>query len=159
MNDWVAISRSPEETRGWGCRLGCLAEAGLVVLLSGALGAGKTCFAQGVAAGLGVATDSPVVSPSYALLHHYQGRCPLYHFDLYRLATVEDLAELGYDEIAEGDGVTLVEWADRLAVPLPAALQVELLSLDRDRREIRFVARDNRGRKLLTALAASAITL
>ena len=105
MTQWEATTGAVEEKSGLGRLFGELAGAGLVVLLSGDLGAGKTCFAQGVADGLGVSTDSPVTSPSYTLLNIHSGRLPLYHFDLYRLARVDDLEDLGYDEFAEGDGL------------------------------------------------------
>ncbi len=151
----MTLSASPEQTFGIGRRLGELAQPGLVVLLSGELGAGKTCFAQGVAAGLAVARDVPVTSPSYTLLNIHQGRLPLYHFDLYRLATVGDLEELGYDEQAERDGVTLVEWAERLTSVLPAALRVTLTRRGADERELHFVAGEPGGGRLLAALAAN----
>lgn len=156
---WLAVTGGPQETRALGRRLGQLAQPGLVVLLAGELGAGKTCFAQGVADGLGVPAGSPVTSPSYTLLNIHQGRHSLYHFDLYRLAAVDDLEDLGYDEIAEGDGVTLVEWADRLRTPLPASLRVVLVRVDETRRELRFEATDSVGRELLAALTESANTL
>jgi len=120
LQAWETTTCSAMETRELGRIFGRLAEAGLVVLLSGQLGAGKTCFAQGVGDGLGVTPSSPVTSPSYTLLNIYQGRFPLYHFDLYRLAQVDDLADLGYDEYAEGEGLTLVEWADRMSGDLIA---------------------------------------
>lgn len=142
-----------------GRRLGRLARPGLVVLLAGDLGAGKTCFAQGVADGLDVPADSPVTSPSYTLLNLHRGRLPLYHFDLYRLSVVADLEDLGYDEIAEGDGVTLVEWADRLTAPLAASLRITLTRIDDVHRELRFEAGDDVGRELLAALANPANTL
>jgi tRNA threonylcarbamoyladenosine biosynthesis protein TsaE len=156
---WLAVTAGPEETRALGRRLGQLARPGLVVLLAGELGAGKTCFAQGVADGLGVPADNPVTSPSYTLLNIHRGRLPLYHFDLYRLATVDDLEDLGYDELAESDGVTLVEWADRLSSLLPASLRVVLTRLDEARRELRFEATDDAGRQLAAALANPANTL
>ena len=159
MREWTTLSAGPQETRELGRRLGKLARSGLVVLLSGDLGAGKTCFAQGVADGLGTPADTPVTSPSYTLLNIHYGRLPLYHFDLYRLSAVADLEELGYDEVAEGDGITLVEWADRLSVPLPASLRVELRHIDANRRELRFQADDDDGAKLLVALAGVANTL
>jgi len=159
LHDWQTITAKPEETRDLGRQLGRLAPPGLVVLLAGELGAGKTCFAQGVAAGLETPADSPVTSPSYALLNIHHGRLPLYHFDLYRLARVEDLEDLGYDEVAEGDGVTLVEWADRLAAPLPAALRVVLERLDADHRKVSFTAENAAGEELLAALGAAANTL
>jgi tRNA threonylcarbamoyladenosine biosynthesis protein TsaE len=158
-SDWCTVTSGPLQTRALGRELGRRAWPGLVVLLAGDLGTGKTCFAQGVADGLGTPADSPVTSPSYTLLNIHSGRLPLYHFDLYRLARVEDLEDLGYDEIAEGDGVTLVEWADRLAMPLPASLSVLLLRLDAQHRELHFTAGDAAGRELLTALTAAANTL
>ncbi len=156
---WLAATAGAAETRALGRRLGVLARPGLVVLLAGDLGVGKTCFAQGVADGLGVSPGSPVTSPSYTLLNIHQGRLPLYHFDLYRLSTVEDLEDLGYDEVAEGAGVTLVEWADRLSTPLPCSLRIVLRRVDADRRELRFEAADEAGRNLLAELAGAANTL
>ena len=159
MRAWTVLTVGAQETRALGRRLGELAQPGLVVLLSGDLGAGKTCFAQGVADGLGAPVGTPVTSPSYTLLNIHYGRLPLYHFDLYRLSAVADLEELGYDEVAEGDGVTLVEWADRLSLPLPASLRIELRHIDANRRELRFLADDDVGAKLLVALAGAANTL
>ena len=159
MREWTTLTVGPQETRALGRRLGELARPGLVVLLSGDLGAGKTCFAQGVADGLGTPAGTPVTSPSYTLLNIHHGRLPLYHFDLYRLSAVADLEDLGYDEVAEGDGITLVEWADRLSAPLPASLLVKLCHIDASRRELRFRADDDDGAKLLAALAGAANTL
>ncbi|MHB8707813.1 MAG: tRNA (adenosine(37)-N6)-threonylcarbamoyltransferase complex ATPase subunit type 1 TsaE [Desulfuromonadales bacterium] len=159
MHEWTTITADPAETRALGRQIGLLAHPGLVVLLAGELGAGKTCFAQGVADGLGIPAGNPVTSPSYTLLNIHQGRLPLYHFDLYRLAAVDDLEDLGYDEIAEGDGVTLVEWADRLSTPLPASLRVVLSRVDAARRKLCFKADDTIGRELVAALAGAANTL
>jgi len=159
LREWHTLTAGPLETRALGRRLGQLAKPGLVVLLAGDLGAGKTCFAQGVADGLGTPADTPVTSPSYTLLNIHCGRLPLYHFDLYRLSAVADLEDLGYDELAEGDGLTLVEWADRLSTPPPASLRVELRHIDATRRELRFQADDADGEKLLAALAGAANTL
>jgi tRNA threonylcarbamoyladenosine biosynthesis protein TsaE len=145
-------TESAAETRALGQLFGSLAEAGLVVLLSGQLGAGKTCFAQGVGLGLGVASTSPVTSPSYTLLNIHQGRFPLYHFDLYRLSQVDDLADLGYDEYAEGGGLTLVEWADRMSGVLSSSVDVSITSLGGERRNFHFQARDDRGAELLGRL-------
>lgn len=159
LRGWTTITASPEETRILGRRLGALARPGLVVLLSGALGAGKTCFAGGVAAGLEIPADCPVTSPSYTLLNVYHGRLPLYHFDLYRLSAIADLEDLGYDEVAEGDGLTLVEWADRLEAPLPAALLVSLRHLDGESRELNFLPLDGEGKALVCALRGDENTL
>ena len=152
MQSWQVITGSARETRQLGQLFGGLAEAGLVVLLSGQLGAGKTCFAQGVGTGLGLAPSSPVTSPSYTLLNIHQGRLPFYHFDLYRLTQVDDLADLGYDEYAEGDGLTMVEWADRMTGALSSSIDVAIEPLGGEQRKIRFVARDDRGAELLGQL-------
>ena len=156
MQHWEVTTGAPEETRALGRMLGECAAAGLVVLLNGDLGAGKTCFAQGVASGLGVPSASPVTSPSYTLLNIQTGRMPLYHFDLYRLSQVDDLADLGYDEFAEGDGLTLVEWADRMTEALSASVDVSIDHLSEQHRRLSFLAMDERGRDLLAELARTA---
>jgi tRNA threonylcarbamoyladenosine biosynthesis protein TsaE len=153
LKKWQVTTARPEETRSLGRLLGELAEAGIVILLNGHLGAGKTCFAQGVGRGLGVPEKSPVTSPSYTLLNVHLGRMPLHHFDLYRLSMVDDLADLGYDEFAEGDGLTLVEWADRMTGELAASVSVLIESLDSQSRRLSFAASDVRGQELLEQLA------
>lgn len=152
LDRWETTTSSPEETRNLGRLFGELAVAGLVVLLNGDLGAGKTCFAQGVASGLSVSSASPVTSPSYTLLNIHQGRFPLYHFDLYRLSQVDDLADLGYDDFAEGDGLTLVEWADRMTDELAASVAVFIETVAAQQRKLRIDALDDRGRVLLGQL-------
>jgi len=84
------------------------------VWLTGDLGAGKTCFTRGFARGLGVPDEEPVTSPSYALMNHYRGRLDLYHFDLYRLLGISEVDDIGLEECLYGDGVTVVEWAERV---------------------------------------------
>lgn len=111
------ISHSAAQTHRLGKRLGELLQAGDVLLLEGNLGAGKTVFAQGVAEGLGI-TD-PVTSPTFTLIHEYEGRLALYHVDLYRLAGGADAAAIGLEDYLWGEGVTLVEWPDRADALLP----------------------------------------
>ena len=110
-------SRSPEQTRRLGEALGRAAEAGDVILLSGELGAGKTVFVQGVARGLGF--EGPVSSKSFVLLGEYAGRLTLYHADLYRLESPDEVEDLALEEISS-DGVLVVEWPERGDVVLPA---------------------------------------
>ena len=98
--------------------LGELLVAGDVVLLVGDLGAGKTAFTQGLAHGLGV--DEPVTSPTFTIVQEYAGRLPLAHVDVYRLDRVQDLFDLGFDEMVDGDGVTVVEWGDLVQQTVPA---------------------------------------
>jgi len=111
------VTRAPAETVRVGELLGQLLGPGDVVCLIGDLGAGKTNLAQGLARGLGI-TDQ-VTSPTFTLINEYHGRLRLFHMDLYRLEGAEDLADLGYEEYIDGDGVTVVEWADRAMEALP----------------------------------------
>jgi tRNA threonylcarbamoyladenosine biosynthesis protein TsaE len=106
-------------------RLGALVRAGDVIGLAGPLGAGKTAFVKGLAAGLGV-DPRTVVSPTFTLINeHHGGRLPLYHVDLYRLDHVSDLTELGLEELVSGGGVCAIEWLDRFPDVAPTAwLQV-----------------------------------
>lgn len=95
-----------------------------VVLLTGELGAGKTIFAKGLAAGLGFRETRLVCSPTYTLLNIYQGRCPIYHFDLYRIDREADVRDLGWEDYL-GSGVVIVEWAEKLKLDL-AGIRVSI---------------------------------
>ncbi len=118
-------STSEDQTREIGRCIGALARAGTVIALNGELGAGKTVLAKGIAQGLGVHGD--VISPSYVLMNIYPGRLNLYHFDFYRLENEEELLELGLEEYFYGDGVVVVEWADKFPGILPAKrLEIEM---------------------------------
>ncbi len=112
-------SATPLETERIGALIGALLMPGDFVALRGELGAGKTRIARGVATGLGVDPDIPVTSPTYTLLNIYRGRVPLYHFDLYRLSGDADVVDLGFADYFHGDGVSLVEWPERLHDELP----------------------------------------
>lgn len=112
-------SDSPAATSALAARLGTLATANLTIGLVGNLGAGKTCFIRGLASGLGVVDPAAVASPTYVLVHEYEGRLPLFHFDVYRLSAPEQFAALGPEEYFFGGGVTVVEWADRVVEHLP----------------------------------------
>ncbi|MDR1798065.1 MAG: tRNA (adenosine(37)-N6)-threonylcarbamoyltransferase complex ATPase subunit type 1 TsaE [Clostridiales Family XIII bacterium] len=116
--------------REYGERLGSGLPAGAVVALYGDLGAGKTTLAQAIACGLGV--KEPVTSPTFTLIHEYGGgRLPLYHFDVYRLSDASEMDELGYEEYFYGDGVCVVEWADRVEGLLPdGAVRIALAYTD-----------------------------
>lgn len=104
------ITESAEETSKIGEQLGRLVNKGNIICLSGDLGAGKTAFTKGIAKGMGV--EDYVTSPTYTIINEYEGRLPLYHFDVYRLNDVEEMYELGYEEYFFGDGVVVLEWAD-----------------------------------------------
>jgi tRNA threonylcarbamoyladenosine biosynthesis protein TsaE len=107
------------------------------VACTGELGAGKTCFLQGLARGLGVTGD--VTSPTFVLINHYRGRLPVYHLDAYRTGSLTELVDLGLEEMLHGDGVTVIEWADKLRPLLPArTIHVHLSGLGDEPREIRI---------------------
>lgn len=114
----ILESKSPEDTFQIGMRLGKLAEAGDVYTLTGDLGVGKTVFTKGFAKGLGI--EESVNSPTFTILQIYEdGRLPLYHFDVYRIGSVEEMEETGFEEYIMGDGVSLIEWADLIEEILP----------------------------------------
>jgi tRNA threonylcarbamoyladenosine biosynthesis protein TsaE len=108
-----------EATRQFGLRLAERLFPAAVVALIGELGSGKTTLSRAIAEGLGVADGRVVTSPTFVLIQEYLGRLPIYHFDAYRLRAEGEFADLGVDEYFEGDGVCLVEWADRVPGCLP----------------------------------------
>lgn len=109
---------SAEETLKLGEKIGRQAKPGQIYTLKGELGVGKTVFTQGVARGLGI--DEPIASPTFTIVQVYEsGRLPFYHFDVYRIEDVEEMEEIGYDDYFFGDGVCLIEWANRIEELLP----------------------------------------
>ena len=129
------VSRSPEETEAAGEALGRTLGPGDVVALTGDLGAGKTSFTRGVVQGLGAPTRA--TSPTFVLINEYRGRLPIHHVDAYRTASLTELMDLGLPELFDEDGVTLVEWADRLGPLLPArTIHVHLEGLGAEPRTI-----------------------
>ena len=114
----VTETRSPEETYALGEKIGKAAQPGQIYTLTGDLGVGKTVFTQGVAAGLGI--TEPVSSPTFTIVQVYEeGRLPFYHFDVYRIADVEEMYELDCEGYFYGDGVCLIEWASQIRDILP----------------------------------------
>ncbi len=136
MSRRTLASRGPAETQAIGERLGARLTPGAVVACTGELGAGKTCFLQGLARGLGVAGG--VTSPTFVLVNQYRGgRMPIYHLDAYRTGSLTELVDLGLEEMLHGDGVTVIEWADKLLPLLPArTIHVHLEGLGDEPREI-----------------------
>jgi tRNA threonylcarbamoyladenosine biosynthesis protein TsaE len=112
------VCATPDGTRALGARIGRHAGPGTVLALTGDLGAGKTCFIQGVAEGLGV--RGPVASPTFVMIAEHAGRLPLHHVDLYRTESLEEIRALGLDELLPGPGVTAIEWAEKAEPLLPA---------------------------------------
>jgi tRNA threonylcarbamoyladenosine biosynthesis protein TsaE len=129
------ITQSESETVAAGRNLAATLQPGDIVLLSGALGAGKTAFVRGIAEGLG-ANPNEVTSPTFTLIQEYRGRrCTLYHVDLYRLEPRE-VDDLGLDELLAQEGITAIEWPERLPRPLEAAIEVVIFHTGETRREI-----------------------
>ncbi|HEY8339884.1 MAG TPA: tRNA (adenosine(37)-N6)-threonylcarbamoyltransferase complex ATPase subunit type 1 TsaE [Egibacteraceae bacterium] len=119
------VSPTADDTRAIAATIAEVLAPGDVVGLSGELGAGKTCFVQGAAAALGV--RERVTSPSFLLRREYDGRLPVLHFDVYRLDTLAEINDLGYDDALAGDHVTFIEWSDAMSPLLPPErLDVEL---------------------------------
>lgn len=131
-------SRSEAETERIGRRLGRTLEAPCVVLLIGPLGSGKTTLTRGLATGLGIGDPTKVHSPSFTLVNIYQGRTPIYHVDLYRVEQERDFRSIGLEDFLGRDGVSILEWGDRLAGGFPRAIEIEIRDLGGDRREIRL---------------------
>jgi tRNA threonylcarbamoyladenosine biosynthesis protein TsaE len=115
----IIRTASADETRAVGAAIAACVEPGDVVVLGGDLGSGKTTLAQGIAAGLGV--TEPVVSPTFAIVREYTGRVPVAHVDVYRLDHVQELHDLGFEEILDGTRVVLVEWGQLVAPILAGA--------------------------------------
>jgi tRNA threonylcarbamoyladenosine biosynthesis protein TsaE len=129
------VTASPEQTSAVGERLGATLGAGDVIALTGELGAGKTCFVQGLTRGLGVQTRA--TSPTFVLINEYRGRLPVHHVDAYRTARATELIDLGLLELFDGDGVTVVEWAERAAALLPErAIRVHIEGIGDEPRTI-----------------------
>lgn len=129
------VTRSEDETTTVARELAADVKAGDVILLSGNLGAGKTAFVRGLAAGLGIDPED-VSSPTFTLVHEYRGgRLTLYHADLYRLDRVAT-EDLGLEEMGVADGVLAIEWPDRLSHPLPGARTIEIEIVDENTRRI-----------------------
>lgn len=119
------LTNSPEETEAVGAALGKILPPGTVIAYRGDLGAGKTAFTRGLARGLGYA--EPVTSPTYTIVNEYLGgRLPLFHFDMYRLASADDLWDIGWDDYLERGGVCAVEWSENVADALEDAMVITL---------------------------------
>ncbi len=110
-------SNNPEETADIAARLADLLKAGDVVALSGDLGTGKTAFVQGLAKALGV--TEYVSSPTFTIVNCYEGRLPVYHFDVYRIDDEDEMYEIGYEEYVYGDGISIIEWPELISGILP----------------------------------------
>ena len=148
------LSQSPEATRTFASRLATVAEPGDVVCLWGELGAGKTVFAKGFGAGLGV--DATISSPSFVLMGEYAGRLPMFHIDLYRLSSAREVVDAGLLDDRQAAGVVLIEWPDRLGEALPPErLDVHIDGGADEPRSLRLTARGRLADRYLPAAEAA----
>ena len=142
----VFTTHSEQETVALGQKIGSLLKPGAIVLIYGDLGAGKTVLSRGIARGLGA--EVAVTSPTFTLMHLYQGRLEVYHFDLYRLGDPEEILDLGYDELFYGSGVSIVEWPERLGYLAPdecIIIDIDIIDYGNTRKiSIRAVGRQYR---------------
>ena len=150
-NHLELISHSPEETQKFGIRIGELAKPGDIFLLVGGLGTGKTCLVQGIAWGLGV--KEYAASPSFVVIRELYGRLPLYHIDLYRLNHIEEIVELGLDDYLYGNGVCVMEWAEKGLSVLPTEhLLIQIGYLSDTERSFQLKPRGKRYLEIVTQL-------
>ncbi len=147
------VTRSAEETRALGVRIGAQLAAGDVVGLIGPLGAGKTVMAQGIAAGAGVPPGEYVASPTYALVNLYRGRVRVVHADWYRIASAEELYAVGFADLYE-DSAVVIEWMDRVPEAAPAERLEVLLEGSGDERRIALRPSGARYQRMVEKLAA-----
>ena len=147
-------TNSAEETRTLASNLGAVLRPGDTLCLIGDLGAGKTTFTQGLALGLGLPPDEPVNSPTFMLLaEHPGGRVPLFHFDVYRLPDSSALYDLAFDEYLSGEGVVVIEWADRITDALPPdRLDLVFSAVSYETRQITITGQGERAKEILSQL-------
>ncbi len=136
------ISKSTEETFNLGFQLGKSARIGDIFALTGELGTGKTILTKGIAKGLGI--DEEITSPTFTLLEIYPAETPFYHFDLYRIESQAELDHLGFEEYWEGDGVSVIEWADKAGELSGNIIKIKIEYLDEKRRRIIIEYPDDR---------------
>ncbi|MFN3533251.1 MAG: tRNA (adenosine(37)-N6)-threonylcarbamoyltransferase complex ATPase subunit type 1 TsaE [Candidatus Brocadia sp.] len=146
-------SASVDETMRFAEKLGMLLTPGDVIALVGELGAGKTTLVKGIVQGLGVTDKRSVKSPTFALVHKYEGRIPIYHFDAYRLEDTQEMLDIGSDEMIYGSGVAIVEWADKVPGCLPKEyLKITLTAISENERNMEIRGYGSRYEKIINNL-------
>lgn len=148
----TCVTHSPEETAHLAGTIGKIIREGTVICLDGELGVGKTLFVRALARTLGVESD--VTSPTFNLMNIYEAACPIVHFDLYRIASEEELEDIGFFEYAEAtEGIVLIEWAEKFPDAIPADhLSVRIDALDAEKRKFTFIAAGEKSEALLEEL-------
>lgn len=138
------VTRSEDETMKIGDIIGRKLKSGDVISLNGDLGAGKTYITKGIAKGLGV--EDYITSPTFIIVNEYEGRIPLYHFDVYRINDIDEMYEIGFDEYLYGNGVCIVEWGKIVEELLPGyAIKIDINKIDDNTREIVIDDKNNLG--------------
>jgi tRNA threonylcarbamoyladenosine biosynthesis protein TsaE len=149
----VFPTHSPQETVRLGRILGELLVPGDVVALIGDLGAGKTTLAKGIARGAGVEDEGDVTSPTFVLVNEYQGRFPVYHADLYRLQEVREVEDLGWEEFIFGNGISLMEWAEKIPGILPEdRIEIRISWLSAEERKFVITGKGARAKSIVRLL-------
>jgi tRNA threonylcarbamoyladenosine biosynthesis protein TsaE len=151
VTDVVCVSSSPEQTRAIASKLAAGLQGGDVVTLSGDLGAGKTTFVQGAAEALGVRAH--VTSPSFVLVREYAGRARIVHADVYRMTSLQEVIDLGYEELFAPDTITFIEWGDAVDAVLPEArFEIEIKATSEDERRVTLRGSDEALRARLSEM-------
>jgi tRNA threonylcarbamoyladenosine biosynthesis protein TsaE len=147
------ICPSAADTHALGRRIGQAIASGVILTLRGDLGSGKTTFVQGLAGGLGVPASYYVTSPTYTIINGYPGRLPLYHIDLYRLGSPEELEDIGFYDLLQPEAVVAIEWPELAVEKLPPDhLSLVFEILDNDARKIRLRSYGLQGRSVIDRL-------
>ncbi|MEN6375999.1 MAG: tRNA (adenosine(37)-N6)-threonylcarbamoyltransferase complex ATPase subunit type 1 TsaE [Smithella sp.] len=142
-----------EETFEFARKIGKKLKEGDILALSGELGSGKTCFTGGIARGLGVSENYQITSPTFTLINEYPARLRLFHFDVYRLNGFFELDDLGYDEFISGNGVVVIEWAEKIAEIIPdTAFFINFEYIDENKRKITIKGSQNRIKEIFADL-------
>ncbi len=156
MKSFRLLSRSSAQTQSWGKKLGRLLGGGEIIGLTGELGSGKTCFVRGLAQGLDVDKGAWVRSPSFTLINEYDGRVPLFHVDLYRLSSVTEIEELSLRECFFSDGVSVIEWFERLPEDeVDEYLRIHFEHEDGNKRKLTFTTHGSRYEEIVEKLRKS----
>ncbi|MDF2673798.1 MAG: tsaE [Clostridiales bacterium] len=138
------VTRSEEETLIIGTKIGEKLMPGSVISLNGDLGAGKTHITKGIAKGLGV--EDYITSPTFIIVNQYEGRIPLYHFDVYRINDIDEMYEIGFEEYLYGDGACIIEWGKIVEELLPEyTIKIDINKIDDNTREIVIDDKNNFG--------------
>src|SRR5947209_735520 len=155
MGLWSVASRSSAQTRNWDGKLGKLLKGSEIIDLVSELGTGKTCFVRGMAEGLDVGPDAWIRNPTFTLINEYHSRLPVYHIDLYKVGSREELEELNLREYLYSDGVSVVEWFEHLpADEVNEYLEVKLAYANGNKQQLMFTPRGKRYEQSVEGLTA-----